>query len=422
MILGRIDENVFTRDEVDFLMQMANQLALAVENALAYREIANLKDKLTQEKVYLEDEIRGEMSFDEIVGKSVALRTLLQQVEVVAPTDSTVLIYGETGTGKELIARAIHDLSPRRQSAFVKLNCAAIPAGLLESELFGHEKGAFTGAVAQRIGRFEIGSRGTVFLDEVGEIPLELQPKLLRVLQEREFERLGSSRTLQTGARLIAATNQDLAAMVEQQKFRSDLFYRLNVFPVQVPPLRERQRRYSAIGSPFRKTIRPKDEQSHRHHTLGSHDRANPLSLAGQHPGVAEPDGTRRHSIARPSAESPASRSANPSAHTKDRNPGRRRAETHHRRTGSHQLGRRRTERSSQAPGNEAHHPPVENRQTKNPPSLKHNTVLQKTTRTQQPPPPSAVGQVANLRPIANRPSEPANIPAPCPNPGSLSP
>jgi formate hydrogenlyase transcriptional activator len=241
LILGRLSENVFTQDEVDYLMQMANQLALAVENALAYREIASLKDKLTQEKVYLEDEIRSEMNFDEIVGKSVALRTLLQQVEVVAPTDSTVLIYGETGTGKELIARAIHDLSPRRQSAFVKLNCAAIPAGLLESELFGHEKGAFTGAVAQRIGRFEVASRGTVFLDEVGEIPLELQPKLLRVLQEREFERLGSSRTLQTGARLIAATNQNLAAMVEQQEFRSDLFYRLNVFPVQIPPLRERQ-------------------------------------------------------------------------------------------------------------------------------------------------------------------------------------
>jgi formate hydrogenlyase transcriptional activator len=241
LILGRVSENAFTEEEVDFLVQIANQLALAVENALAFREIAGLKDKLTQEKVYLEDEIRGDMNFEEIVGKSVALRTLLQQVEVVAPTDSTVLICGETGTGKELIARAVHDLSSRRQSAFVKLNCAAIPAGLLESELFGHEKGAFTGAVAQRIGRFEVGSRGTVFLDEVGEIPLELQPKLLRVLQEREFERLGSSRTLQTGARLIAATNQDLAAMVTAQRFRSDLFYRLNVFPVQVPPLRERQ-------------------------------------------------------------------------------------------------------------------------------------------------------------------------------------
>ena len=241
LILGRRKEKGFSDDEVDFLMQVANQTALAVENALAYREITDVKDKLSQEKVYLEDEIRGEMNFEDIVGKSVALRTLLQQVEVVAPTDSTVLICGETGTGKELIARAIHDLSSRRTSAFVKLNCAAIPAGLLESELFGHEKGAFTGAVAQRIGRFEVACRGTVFLDEVGELPLELQPKLLRVLQEREFERLGSSRTLQTGARLIAATNQDLAAMVQERKFRSDLFYRLNVFPVQVPPLRERQ-------------------------------------------------------------------------------------------------------------------------------------------------------------------------------------
>ncbi len=241
LTLGRLEEKAFTQDEVDFLMQTANQLALAVENTLAYREIANLKDKLTQEKVYLEDEIRSEMNFEDIVGKSVALRTLLQQVEVVAPTGSTVLIGGETGTGKELIARAIHNLSSRSQSPFVKLNCAAIPAGLLESELFGHEKGAFTGAVAQRIGRFEVGSRGTVFLDEVGEIPLELQPKLLRVLQEREFERLGSSRTLRTDARLIAATNQDLAAMVERQKFRSDLFYRLNVFPLRVPALRERQ-------------------------------------------------------------------------------------------------------------------------------------------------------------------------------------
>jgi formate hydrogenlyase transcriptional activator len=188
----------------------------------------------------MEHEIGTEVNFRQIIGKSAALQRVLKEVETVGPTDSTVLVYGETGTGKELIAWALHDLSPRRSDAFVKLNCAAIPTGLLESELFGHEKGAFTGATAQRLGRFELASHGTVFLDEIGDIPLELQPKLLRVLQEREFERLGSNRTLHTDARLIAATNRDLAAMLEQQKFRCDLFYRLNVFPVRVPPLRDR--------------------------------------------------------------------------------------------------------------------------------------------------------------------------------------
>ena len=240
LLLGRREENTFSRDDVRFLMQVASQVAIAVENALAYKKIAELKEKLTQEKLYLEDEIRTELNFEEIVGKSAVLRRVLKQVATVAPTDSTVLIYGETGTGKELVARAIHNLSSRQANAFVKLNCAAIPMGLLESELFGHEKGAFTGAIAQRIGRFELANRGTVFLDEVGEIPLELQPKLLRVLQEREFERLGSTRTLTTDARLIAATNRDLGSMVQEQKFRSDLFYRLNVFPVRVPSLRER--------------------------------------------------------------------------------------------------------------------------------------------------------------------------------------
>jgi formate hydrogenlyase transcriptional activator len=231
----------FTPEDVDFLSRASGQIAIAIENALAYREISELKDKLALEKLYLEDEIRSEMNFAQIIGNSASLRKVLKHVETVAATDSTVLIYGETGTGKELIARAIHDLSPRRSKAFVKLNCAAIPTGLLESELFGHEKGAFTGAVAQRIGRFEVANGGTIFLDEIGEIPLELQTKLLRVLQEREFERLGSSRTLRTDARLIAATNRDLEAMVGEQKFRPDLFFRLNVFPIHVPPLRERQ-------------------------------------------------------------------------------------------------------------------------------------------------------------------------------------
>jgi len=240
LVLGRLRDDAFSQADIEFLSQVANQIALAVENALAYREIRELKEQLSKEKLYLEDEIRTEMNFAQIIGSSASLRRALKRVETVAPTDSTVLIYGETGTGKELIARSIHDLSPRRSKPFVKLNCAAIPTGLLESELFGHEKGAFTGAIAQRIGRFEVADGGTIFLDEIGEVPLELQTKLLRVLQEREFERLGSSRTIRTDARLIAATNRDLEAMVSEQKFRSDLFFRLDVFPVHVPPLRER--------------------------------------------------------------------------------------------------------------------------------------------------------------------------------------
>jgi formate hydrogenlyase transcriptional activator len=234
-------ENAFTEDDLTFLGQVANQIAIAVENALAYGQISELKDKLAQENVYLESEIRSELHFEDIVGNSEPLRRVLREIETVAPANSTVLIYGETGTGKELIARAVHNLSSRKSNPFVKLNCAAIPTGLIESELFGHEKGAFTGAIIQRVGRFELANRGTIFLDEIGDIPLELQPKLLRVLQEREFERLGSTRTLRTDARLIAATNRDLKTMVEEQRFRSDLYYRLNVFPIRMPSLRERK-------------------------------------------------------------------------------------------------------------------------------------------------------------------------------------
>jgi formate hydrogenlyase transcriptional activator len=233
-------EGAFTEDDAELLSQIGAQIAIAVENSMAYREISLLKDKLAKEKLYLEEEIQTEYNFEEIVGDSQALKRVLKEVQTVAATDSTVLILGETGSGKELVARALHNLSPRRERTFVKLNCAAIPTGLLESELFGHEKGAFTGAIATKIGRFELADRGTIFLDEVGEIPLELQVKLLRVLQEQEFERLGSTRTIHVNVRVIAATNRDLGQMVEEQKFRSDLFYRLKVFPITVPPLRDR--------------------------------------------------------------------------------------------------------------------------------------------------------------------------------------
>jgi formate hydrogenlyase transcriptional activator len=244
--IGTLDLAAFDRDAFSpalfgLLSRIAGQIAIAVRNAASFERIESLNAQLAREKLYLQDEIRSDQLFEDIVGGSTALRRVLKEIETVAPTGSTVLISGETGSGKELVARAIHQLSDRRDGAFVKLNCAAIPTGLLESELFGHERGAFTGAVAQRIGRFELADHGTVFLDEIGEIPLELQPKLLRVLQEREFERLGSTRTLRSDARLIAATNRDLGALVEQGGFRADLFYRLNVFPVVVPPLRDRR-------------------------------------------------------------------------------------------------------------------------------------------------------------------------------------
>jgi formate hydrogenlyase transcriptional activator len=238
--IGRRQHAGFTPEDVELLSQVAQQIALAVENAVAYKQIAQLKDKLTEEKLYLEEEIQTEYNFEEIIGDSQAIRLVLKAVQTVARTDSTVMILGETGTGKELIARALHNHSDRRDRTFVKLNCAAIPMGLLESELFGHEKGAFTGAIATKIGRFELADRGTIFLDEVGEIPLELQVKLLRVLQEQEFERLGSTKTAHVNVRVLAATNRDLGQMVRDHTFRSDLYYRLKVFPITIPPLRER--------------------------------------------------------------------------------------------------------------------------------------------------------------------------------------
>ena len=233
-----VQKAAYHEGDVEFLCHVAKQVAVAVDNALAYEEIARLRDKLTKEKLYLEEEIKTE--YEDIVGESRALKRVLKEVETVAGTDSTVLILGETGSGKELVARAVHHLSGRRERTVVKLNCAAIPTGLLESELFGHEKGAFTGAIATKIGRFEVADHGTLFLDEVGEIPLELQVKLLRVLQEQEFERLGSTKTLRVNVRLIAATNRELERMVEEGRFRSDLYYRLKVFPIRVPALRER--------------------------------------------------------------------------------------------------------------------------------------------------------------------------------------
>jgi formate hydrogenlyase transcriptional activator len=239
--LARTTAGPWTQDDVDFLVQVARQIAIAVENSLSYRELAQVKERLATEKLYLEDEIRLDQNIGNMVGESPAFQSVLKSIQIVAPTDATVLIQGETGTGKELVARAIHELSGRGKGSFVKVNCAAIPASLLESELFGHEKGAFTGAVGQKIGRFELAHQGTLFLDEVGEMPLELQPKLLRAIQDQEFERVGGSRTVRVDVRYVVATNRDLKAMVAEGRFRADLYYRLHVFPLDVPPLRERR-------------------------------------------------------------------------------------------------------------------------------------------------------------------------------------
>ena len=241
LVIGSRKNNAFSQQDLDLLSQIGIQISLALDNALAYGRLNASASRLEEERLYLESEINSEYNFEDIVGKSPALRKVLEQVAIVAPTGSTVLLHGETGTGKELVARAIHNLSPRRERTFVRLNCAAIPSGLVESELFGHEKGAFTGALIQKRGRFELADRGSLFLDEIGDISLDLQPKLLRALQEQEFERLGSTKTIHVDVRLIAATHRDLAKMIDNNQFREDLFYRLNVFPIEIPPLRERR-------------------------------------------------------------------------------------------------------------------------------------------------------------------------------------
>jgi formate hydrogenlyase transcriptional activator len=233
--------NAFHEADRDLLSQIGTQISLVLENALAYGRLRASRDDLEEQRLYLESEIEAEYNFEDIVGKSAAIRKVLDQVAIVAPTSSTVLLLGETGTGKELVARAIHNLSPRRERTFVRLNCAAIPSGLVESELFGHEKGAFTGALMQKRGRFELADHGSLFLDEIGDITMDLQPKLLRALQEQEFERLGSTKTIQVDVRLIAATHRDLESMIRNNQFREDLFYRLRVFPIEIPPLRERR-------------------------------------------------------------------------------------------------------------------------------------------------------------------------------------
>jgi formate hydrogenlyase transcriptional activator len=251
LYVGSRTRNQYSEHDLEFLQEVANQVALAVENMQSYQEIAALKARLEKENVYLQEEIRTEHNFEEIVGNSPALLAVLHKVEQVAPTDSTVLISGETGTGKELIARAIHNRSARKDRPLVKVNCSAISAGLVESELFGHVKGAFTGALDRRSGRFELADGGTIFLDEVGELPLETQVKLLRVLQEREFEPVGSSQPVHVNVRVIAATNRNLEESIKTGSFRDDLFYRLNVFPVELPPLRERRSDISKLATFF---------------------------------------------------------------------------------------------------------------------------------------------------------------------------
>ena len=328
------------------------------------QELEGLEDKLAKEKAYLEEEVRTEHEFGDIVGESPALRAVLKTVETVAPTDSTVLICGATGTGKELIARAVHDLSPRKARTFVRLNCAAIPTGLLESELFGHEKGAFTGAIAQKVGRFELANQGTLFLDEIGDIPLELQSKLLRVLQEQEFERLGGTRTIRVNVRLVAATNCDLAQMVAEGRFRSDLYYRLNVFPIAMPTLRERPEDIPRLVRHF--TQRFARRMSRRIESIPSATmdalvrypwpgNVRELQNIIERAVILSPGPTLRGPSRRPAGRA----RADPAGGCADCDTGharRRRARAHRRRIGRHRMGGGRTQGRRGSPRDEALH------------------------------------------------------------------
>ncbi len=370
--LSSLRAGAFTQEDVDLLMRVANQVAIAIENALAYREIAELKNKLADEKLYLEEEIRTEYTFEEIVGESPALKRVLSQVETVAPTDSSVLVLGETGTGKEVIARAIHDLSPRRERTFVKVNCAAIPTGLLESELFGHEKGAFTGAIAQKVGRFELAHRGTLFLDEVGDIPLELQPKLLRVLQEKEFERLGEHPHSARGCARRRRHQPRPYADGGGPPFPQRPLLPAERFPHRRPAVARARRGYSPAGPLLRPEARPPHGPPHRDHSRGGNGSSHALSLAGQCARTRKPDRTRRYPFARtcPARALAGGPPFRRHACRLSGDAGGRGARAHPARPARHQLGHRRPARRGGAPGHETHHPPVAHGQARHLPPL----------------------------------------------------
>jgi formate hydrogenlyase transcriptional activator len=351
----------FTAEDVELLQPVAAQVAIAVENALAFKEIEALKNKLAEEKLYLEEEIRSEFNFEEIIGESPALKRALAQLELAAPAGTAVLLLGETGTGKELFARAIHNLSSRRDRTFVKVNCAAIPSGLLESELFGHERGAFTGAINQKIGRFELADRGTLFLDEVGDLPLELQPKLLRVLQEQEFERLGGNRTQRVDVRVVAATNADLSQRVAERSFRSDLFYRLNVFPIQIPALRERAEDLPLLVRYFVQRFSRQLNKDVEYIPAEAMDALTHYSWPGN---VRELENLIERAVLSFSVSGFAGFLSGFHFH-----PRRSRAPAHSPRSQAHAMAHRRSQRRRRCSRHEAHHPSGPHAQTPHPPS-----------------------------------------------------